>query len=109
MIPLNINLYRTALFFYILLLSVFTFPFFWGGEVVAPYRQFEEVALTEHSGALQIENRKFNDFGNGYIPSVTEYLSSSRSGWQPAKTTVINGVFQGVLLSENIQLVRLQF
>ena len=30
-------------------------------------------------------------------------------GWVPAKTTVINGVFQGVLLSENTQRVRLEF
>jgi len=29
--------------------------------------------------------------------------------WVPAKTTVINGVFQGVLLPDNTQRVRLKF
>ena len=33
----------------------------------------------------------------------------NQSGWVPAKTTVINGVFQGVLLSQNAQRVRLEF
>jgi hypothetical protein len=32
-----------------------------------------------------------------------------QSGWVPAKTTVINGVFQGVLLPQNAQRVRLEF
>ena len=32
-----------------------------------------------------------------------------QSGWVPAKATVINGVFQGVLLSQDAQRVRLEF
>jgi hypothetical protein len=31
------------------------------------------------------------------------------SGWAPAPTSVVNGVFQGVVLSGNIQTVRLQY
>jgi hypothetical protein len=32
-----------------------------------------------------------------------------QSSWVSAKTTVINGVFQGVLLPQNVQRVRLEF
>ena len=32
-----------------------------------------------------------------------------QSGWVYAKTTVVNGVFQGVLLPQNAQRVRLEF
>jgi hypothetical protein len=32
-----------------------------------------------------------------------------QSSWVPAKTTVINGVFQGVLLPQDVQRVRLEF
>jgi hypothetical protein len=33
----------------------------------------------------------------------------NQAGWVPAKTTVINGVFQGVLLPQDVQRVRLEF
>ena len=33
----------------------------------------------------------------------------NQTGWVPAKTTVINGVFQGVLLPQDVQRVRLEF
>jgi hypothetical protein len=33
----------------------------------------------------------------------------TQSGWAPAKTTVVNGVFQSVLLASGAQRVRLEF
>jgi hypothetical protein len=73
--------FRTAFFLYTLLFAVLTAPYWGLGEVVAPYRQFSELAMADHTGAQQIENRKFADFGNGYIPEVNEHLKGSRSGW----------------------------
>ncbi len=66
---------------YVTVFSLMALPFWGGGEVIAPYRQFEEMGLSDTSGARQIENRKFSDFGNAYIPEITEHFYGARSGW----------------------------
>lgn len=73
--------YRTALFLYILLFCLLTFSYWSNGEVVAPHRQFSELAATDNTGATQLENRKFSDFTNGYIPEISAHLKGARSGW----------------------------
>lgn len=73
--------YKGCLLAYIVFFSVLTVPFWWGGEVVAPYRQFSELAIPDSTGSIEIENRKFSDFVNGYIPEISEHLHGIRSGW----------------------------
>lgn len=73
--------YRFALSIYVLLFSLLTSAYWWKGEVVAPYRQHSEVSLYDNSDTNHIENRKFSDFGNFYIPEISGHLSGPRSGW----------------------------
>jgi len=51
------------------------------GEVLSPHRQLSELALTDQTNNKQIENRKFSDFTNNYIPEIAEHLKGARSGW----------------------------
>ncbi|HCS29392.1 MAG TPA: hypothetical protein DIW43_18190, partial [Spongiibacteraceae bacterium] len=52
-------------------------------HVAAPHRQGTEVGQPEltNSNRSDIENRKFSDFTNAYIPEISEHLTASRSGW----------------------------
>ena len=55
---------------------------YWGkGVVVAPHRQFSELVANDSTGATQLENRKFSDFTNGYIPEISAHLKGARSSW----------------------------
>lgn len=73
--------YRGALILFALLFVVLTWPYWLGGDVVAPHRQFSELAIADQTRAKQLENRKFSDFTNGYIPEISEHLNGARSGW----------------------------
>ena len=77
---MNIKSYRAAFWLYVLLFSLLTFPFWGGSEVVAPYRQYNHIALTDTSGSAHIENNKFSDFTKVYIPEIDEHLHGSRTG-----------------------------
>lgn len=78
---MNITSYPTMLLVYFLLFCSLTFPYWGKGEVIAPHRQFIELAAHDKTGAGQIENRKFSDFTHVYIPKILEHLKGSRSGW----------------------------
>lgn len=73
--------YRGALLSYTLLFLVLIWPYWLGGDVIAPHRQFPELAIADQTGAKQLENRKFSDFTNGYIPEISAHLNGARSGW----------------------------
>lgn len=73
--------FRNCLFFYIAFFLALTFPYWLQGEVIAPYRQTAELAAPEASGAGHLENRKFSDYSNGYIPEITGLMHGQRSGW----------------------------
>ncbi len=73
--------YRGALILFALLFVVIIWPYWLGGDVIAPHRQLSELAIADQTGAKQIENRKFSDFTNGYIPEISEHLNGARSGW----------------------------
>ncbi len=73
--------YRGALIPYALLFVVLIWPYWLGGDVIAPHRQLSELAIADQTGSKQIENRKFSDFTNGYIPEISEHLNGARSGW----------------------------
>lgn len=79
--PLMKLTYRGALILFALLFVVLIWPYWLGGDVIAPHRQLSELAIADQTGAKQIENRKFSDFTNGYIPEISEHLNGARSGW----------------------------
>ncbi|MCX5871515.1 MAG: hypothetical protein NTY00_13015 [Deltaproteobacteria bacterium] len=78
---MKISSYRTALLLYVLFFCLMAFPYWGKGEVIAPHRQFSELSATDNSGATQLENRKFSDFTNGYIPEISAHLKGARSSW----------------------------
>lgn len=73
--------YRRGLLYYALLFLVLTWPFWGGGEVIAPHRQFSELAMIDQTPTPKLENRKFSDFTSSYVPEISEHLIGPRSGW----------------------------
>jgi hypothetical protein len=73
--------YRGALLCYVLFFLVLIWPYWLSGDVIAPHRHFSELAIADQTGSKQINNRKFSDFTNGYIPEISEHLNGARSGW----------------------------
>jgi len=73
--------YRHAIACYTFFFFVLFFPYWGGGEVIAPFRQFAELGLPDTSLTNHIENRKFSDFPQGYIPAISEHFHAPRSGW----------------------------
>lgn len=75
--------YKQTLIYYIAVIAVLFFGFF--SYVVAPHRQEVEAGYVGfvNSDRSLIENRKFSDFTNAYIPEITEHLTATRSGWLP--------------------------
>ncbi|HRO22595.1 MAG TPA: hypothetical protein PK667_12425, partial [Nitrosomonas europaea] len=73
--------YRATLLCYCLLFLVLILPYWLGGDVIAPHRQFAELVIADPTEAKQLENRKFSDFTNGYIPEISGHLNGPHSGW----------------------------
>ncbi|MGI6639021.1 MAG: hypothetical protein ACOX4Z_08265 [Desulfobulbus sp.] len=73
--------YREVQISYTFLFLLLIWPYWLSGDVIAPHRQFSELAIADQTAAKQIENRKFSDFTNGYIPEISEHLNGSRSSW----------------------------
>jgi hypothetical protein len=78
---MKLKSYRVSLALYLLLSCFISFPYWLRGDVIAPHRQFVELAATDNTGAILLENRKFSDFTNQYIPEISEHLKSKRSSW----------------------------
>lgn len=76
-----INSYKKALIGYVAVIAIL-FSGFWS-FVVAPHRQGLEMGVeaAPASDLLSLENRKFSDYSNAYIPEITEHLTAARSGW----------------------------
>jgi hypothetical protein len=74
--------YKGVLMVYCLMFFGLTFPFSLLGEVVAPHRQFPEIGARDTKiKSKHIENRKFSDFTNFYIPEISQTLKGARSSW----------------------------
>lgn len=73
--------YRTAVGLYLLFFGLLTFTYWGSGDVIAPTRQFSALGDIDATGAVQLENHKFGDFENGYIPEIWEHMHGARSGW----------------------------
>lgn len=73
--------FRNSLLVYVAYFLALTFPYWMHGEVAAPYRQSAEIAAPEINDAEHIENKKFSDYANGYIPELSVQMNGPRSGW----------------------------
>lgn len=73
---------QSALLMYVAFFLALTFPYWLLGEVVAPHRQsLETGGPSSTSVDTRIENRKFSDYANTYVPEVNAQLNGPRSGW----------------------------
>ena len=70
-----------AFILYSIFFLALVWPYWIGGNVISPHRQLAELSLPDTSEAHLIENQKFSDFTNVYIPRISEQLTGSRSGW----------------------------
>lgn len=78
---MNLISYRDVIFLFTLLFLFLTVQYWAGGNVIAPYRQISELALTDKNSDRRIENKKFGDFVHTFIPAITEHLDKDmRSG-----------------------------
>ena len=75
------NSYKKALIGYVVVVAMLFSGF--SSFVVAPHRQGLEMGVeaAPASDLLPLENRKFSDYSNAYIPEITEHLTAARSGW----------------------------
>lgn len=72
--------YRLVFIAYVLLAALLTFRYWALGDVIAPHRQAIELDRPAISDSA-LENRKFSDYSNGYIPELTQLMHGRRSGW----------------------------
>lgn len=77
---LSLNKFGISLLVYALLFLLLTFPFWGLHQTISPHRKFVELGAIDSTGSSLIENRKFSDFTNGYIPEIYEHLKGARSG-----------------------------
>ena len=74
--------YRRVLVAYCLFFFGLTSPYLLLGEIAAPHRQTIEIgAIDSNLKPGHIENRKFSDYTNAYIPEISEHLKGASSGW----------------------------
>jgi hypothetical protein len=78
---MKLTSYRVAVGIYILLFGLLTFAYWGGGGVIAPSRQFSALGSADTTGATELENHKFGDFENGYIPEISMHMHAARSSW----------------------------
>ncbi len=78
---MKIYTYRVALFLYILLFSLLTYTYWGNGEVVGPNRQLVDLSAYDKTSDTPIENRKFGDFTQSFIPEISVHLKGDRSSW----------------------------
>jgi hypothetical protein len=84
---LSLNKFGISLLVYALLFLLLTFPFWGLHQTISPHRKSVELGVIDNTGSSLIENRKFSDFTNVYIPEIHEHLQGGRSGvlklWAP--------------------------
>lgn len=73
--------HQHVLYAYAILFLALTFPYWLGGEIASPYRPSSEIAVAGEATTGRIENRKFSDYWNSYVPEIDGLLSARRSGW----------------------------
>lgn len=72
--------FGAALAAYALFFLFLTIPFWALDQTISPYRRFQELGIPDNTGSQLVENRKFSDFTNAYIPEIHEHLKSRDTG-----------------------------
>ena len=78
---MKIGTYRSAALLYLLFFLALSWPYWLKGEVVAPHRQQAELAQRGGGGNAHLENHRFSDATNAYVPEITMHLAGPRSTW----------------------------
>jgi hypothetical protein len=78
---LSLSSFRVTFVIYCLLFFGLTLPFWLLGNVIAPHRQYIEIGAADSHKELYVENRKFSDYTNFYIPEISQNLKGEHSGW----------------------------
>lgn len=74
--------FKNWIFIYWLLSIGLFLPYLLFNEIVAPHRQYIEIGATDPiSDSANIENRKFSDYTNSYVPEISNHLKELRSEW----------------------------
>lgn len=73
--------FRDNLWVYVALFAALSLPYWWSGEVVAPYRMAEEIGSPPARGDTHTENRLFSDYANSFLPQIEGLHHGKRSGW----------------------------
>jgi hypothetical protein len=82
MLPPPIRTYRQVGVLYLVIFLALFGPFILRGEVVAPTDQSEEMASAHVSRpGAPLQNNKFSDYAQVFIPEISEHLRGARSGW----------------------------
>src|SRR5579871_2730058 len=72
--------FSRCLVLYVLFFLIISFPYWGRGEVIAPYVPSAEMAAPALPPA-GIENRKFSDYFDAFVPLIAQHQSEPRSGW----------------------------
>lgn len=78
---------RSALLIYTVLFFALIHPFWLFGEIVAPYQLASEIRGPDVSDSTHIQNIKFADYWQVFIPEIRDQLQPPRSGWLALWTT----------------------
>lgn len=74
--------YKIVFIAYYLLFFGLTLPYLLFGEVAAPHRHNIDIgAIDAKLNPGHIENRKFSDYTNAYVPEISAHLKGARSSW----------------------------
>jgi hypothetical protein len=74
--------YKLSFVAYLVLILWLFSPYLFLNKIVSPHRQYIEIGLPDtHLEHELIENRKFNDYTNAYIPEISEHFNGTRSNW----------------------------
>lgn len=69
-----------AILVYTLLFLFLTVPFWALDETISPHRRFKELGVSDNTGSHLVENRKFSESTNAYIPEIHEHLTNGETG-----------------------------
>jgi hypothetical protein len=78
---------RNALVIYTVLFFALIHPFWLFGEIIAPYQLVSEIRGPDVSDQTHIQNIKFADYWQVFIPEIRDQLQPPRSGWLALWTT----------------------
>jgi hypothetical protein len=73
--------FRDAALIYAIFFVLLAFPYWFSGNIIAPYNQKDEIAATTFDHVNALENKKFSDYPREFVPEVAMHLTGPRSTW----------------------------